>query len=102
MAPKPERIPSHKVKRTLKPLSEHTKARMAVYRWLQASSDGMTTTDIASRSLYSANDVATRVRELCSEGYAEPTGNYRKSVTGYKTLAVYRITDKLIPWEGKL
>ncbi len=100
--PKVERLPSHKVKRPFKPLSEHTKARLAVYKWLQASGfRGLTTAEIAVRASTSANDIATRVKELHSEGYVAATGEYRKSCSGYKMLAVYRVTDKQIPWEGK-
>jgi hypothetical protein len=97
MAPKPERIPSHKVKRTLKPLSEHTKARMAVYRWLREPGTMLTSSELAHWTGQTTNNAAKRCQELAAEGYIQASGQYRKSRDSGKMLTLWARTDKPIP-----
>lgn len=94
---RPERIPTPKKKPRVYVLSEHTKARLAVYKpfapigghYLTATSS-----DIALVTGQSTNNVAKRIQELVSEGYLEATGEYRKSRDSGKILAVWVRSSK--------
>jgi len=93
----PERLPkTPKKKAEWKPLSTHTKARIAVYSWFGRTPDA-TSSYIATLSGQSVNNAAKRIQELAAEGYLAATGEYRKSCHSSKRLTVWKRTDKPLP-----
>ena len=93
--PKVDKIPSHKASRPFVNLNIHQKARMQVLRHPEnrLANHGATSSELAHSTGQMTGNVAKRLQELATEGYAEPNG-YRESVDSKKRLTVWVRTSK--------
>lgn len=93
---KPVRLPpTPKKKATWNPLSQHTKARMAVLNYVESRYPlvGATSSEVAKGTGQMTGNAAKRLRELADEGYICSSGEYRQSLDSGKMLTVW-ITAK--------
>lgn len=79
-----------------KPLSQFTKSRLAVYHCFGLFvGQKATSSDIATAIGGSTNNVSKRIGELASEGYVQPSGEYRRPCDSNKMLTLWRRTAKV-------